>query len=554
MNIFFINAGKRIELISSFSKAQVKISPGLIWGSDPNPIAPALQIVDRIKIFKAKLDSNSFINELIDFIKKQEIDLIVPTIDPDLKRLSKWKYKINKHSPRTIILSSKPELINIFSNKIKSKIVFNKYKLKTPKRYDLSDKNIKFPLIIKPAIGSASKGLKIVNTKRELSNNNFKNKDTIVEELIIGEEYTVDVLLDFNSKPLIAIPRKRIKVEEGEVVQAKVKRNKTLEGLCLNFCSKIGLIGPVTMQLIKSHNNKYFAIELNPRMGGGLPLSINAGANWPEYILKMCKSYEVKVQDKISNNVYMSRFHQTFVIPKNKNKFPEWSSRYLSKNVIFDLDDTLYPERDFVFSAYREVVKIIWRDFKVDIESELKKNFLDGKRGDLFTAVLKKMNINLEETYVRSKLVKAYRNAKVQLHPFIEVEDVLRKLKKNGHNIVLLSDGIHQVQKRKLKSLGLRKYFDLCIFTDEIDGKNSWKPSPIGFKFVLKKLSIEAKDSIYVGDNPLKDFTAPISLGMKAIRILRPLSEYSNTEIISAQKNYVYTISSLNELIDKINY
>jgi len=223
----------------------------------------------------------------------------------------------------------------------------------------------------------------------------------------------------------------------------------------------------------------------------------------------------------------------------------------LPELLIFDLDDTLYAEADFVLSGYRAVAEVVWRDHHVDIEPELRRRFNSGQRGDLFTAALRDFNVGFGAEYVRDVLVPAYRQHLPRITPHTETVDVLTKLRAVGHRIALLSDGWAPVQRRKLDALGLASMFDAVVFTAEI-GIDAWKPSAQGFELILENFKIGANNAAYIADNPLKDFIAPNMLGMHSFRVIRPGSEHGSVVARLRSHDAQWKIESLADLTEHL--
>jgi putative hydrolase of the HAD superfamily len=311
------------------------------------------------------------------------------------------------------------------------------------------------------------------------------------------------------------------------VTRAVVERSPELEALAMRLASGLGCTGPVTLQFRNPEPGHWVAMELNARMGGGLPLAIGAGADWPRWILQMAIGRQPDVAGAtMHDGMLMTRCDRSiFLPPQRLTPPPAAPIEALPYVVIFDLDDTLYPEADFVRSGHRAVAQRVWQDFGMDIEPELRRRFAAGQRGDLMTAALASLDVGAEDDYVGSELVSVYREHCPSIRPYVETEPVLRALKERGHRLALLSDGWAAVQRRKLEALGVANFFDQVVFTDEL-GRDHWKPSPKGFQLILHELRVTAAQALYVSDNPLKDFAGPKELGMRTVRIVRPGTEH----------------------------
>jgi putative hydrolase of the HAD superfamily len=186
--------------------------------------------------------------------------------------------------------------------------------------------------------------------------------------------------------------------------------------------------------------------------------------------------------------------------------------------IVFDLDDTLYPEIEFVYSGYRAVSEAVRQQLGFAIYSELVARFEAGQHGDLFTPVLQTHLATVEETYVR-QLVEIYRQHMPQICPFPEVCEVLGNLKL-AYRLAIVSDGHKSVQERKLQALQIGCFFDAVIFSDEW-GQGCWKPNSRPFEECALKLALEPTSMVYVGDNPSKDFVGARKIGMRTIRVRR---------------------------------
>jgi putative hydrolase of the HAD superfamily len=126
---------------------------------------------------------------------------------------------------------------------------------------------------------------------------------------------------------------------------------------------------------------------------------------------------------------------------------------------------------------------------------------------------------------------------------------VLTELRARGHLLALLSDGWAEVQRRKLAALGLGRFFDKVVLTDELS-REAWKPSPLGFEHILVELGVTGEAAMYVSDNPHKDFAGPHRLGMRTVRIIRPGTEHVESLAPALLHQPQRMIRALHELLD----
>jgi len=191
--------------------------------------------------------------------------------------------------------------------------------------------------------------------------------------------------------------------------------------------------------------------------------------------------------------------------------------------VVFDLDDTLYPERDYVRSGYDAVARHLReaRGTTEAYEQWLWQRFLCGQTAGALDALNDHFGLGLARDGI-GRLIQVYREHVPQIGPFAGVGELLAGLHNaGGRRLGLVSDGFLPAQRLKLDAVGLAGCFDAVVFTEEL-GRDAWKPSPAGFEAVREKLGVPHSACAYVGDNPAKDFIAPNRLGWRTIRYVRP--------------------------------
>jgi len=187
---------------------------------------------------------------------------------------------------------------------------------------------------------------------------------------------------------------------------------------------------------------------------------------------------------------------------------------------VFDLDDTLYPERDFVRSGFSVVDEYL--SSRLGCEGFLKialARFERGERGKIFDDSLKDLGVNPDQRII-SELVAVYRAHRPEIVFFPGAPEFIAKLGGYGH-LAVITDGPLICQKNKASALNLSKWFEEIIFTDLL-GKGHSKPDPLAFQMLSEKFSAPPEKSVYLADNPGKDFMAPNQLGWKTIQIVHP--------------------------------
>lgn len=212
--------------------------------------------------------------------------------------------------------------------------------------------------------------------------------------------------------------------------------------------------------------------------------------------------------------------------------------------VIFDLDDTLYLESDFVYSGLRAVDEYLKSKKVFGFYEIASKLFQKGFRGRIFNHTLDILNINYDESDIIS-LLDVYRGHNPQISLSQDAKWVINWIK-NHFIIGLITDGFLRTQQNKVKALQIKKEFNLIIYSDEF-GSVNWKPSEVPYLKVMEHLKLEGKNLVYIGDNIQKDFITAKKLGWLTIQIEREQGEYTNLQMNSDYRAH-YKISSLYEL------
>ena len=178
--------------------------------------------------------------------------------------------------------------------------------------------------------------------------------------------------------------------------------------------------------------------------------------------------------------------------------------------IIFDMDDTLYSEKEYIKSGYHEISKIFPNPEYT--EKRLWQLFCEGDKA--IDEYLVQENQFTQE--LKEKCLNIYRFQVPDIHLYDGVGEMLKELKKQ-HQLGLITDGRPEGQKAKIEVLELEGVFDEIIITDELGGSKFRKPNPKSFQIIAERFHADYNQMCYIGDNIAKDFIAPQRLGMKCI-------------------------------------
>jgi len=321
-NILITSAGRRVSLVRFFLKEIKENTPlSKLYCSDLNPeLSSACQVAD--KSFKIiKVTHPEYIDALIKLCKKHAIGLIIPTIDSELEVLAKNKELLISQGITPVVSDYK------FIRQCRDKRLIHRFfdDIRFKRAVEFDKKNITYPTFVKPVDGSRSQGIHIINSEKELTDELVSNeKNMFLEYLnpINFTEFTVDLYCNKASEIISIIPRERIFVRDGEVNKACTRKNSIIAYIREKFKDVKGLYGCITFQVFKHHtNNTIVAIEINPRFGGGYPLSYLAGANFPKWILEeyMLNKKIEGYQENWKSDLLMLRYDSEILVNDYKN-------------------------------------------------------------------------------------------------------------------------------------------------------------------------------------------------------------------------------------------
>jgi putative hydrolase of the HAD superfamily len=212
--------------------------------------------------------------------------------------------------------------------------------------------------------------------------------------------------------------------------------------------------------------------------------------------------------------------------------------------LVFDLDDTLFPEEQFVLSGFRAVDSWLLERGHAGFLAGAELLFRNRIRGNTFDRTLSELKIARADLLV-PELVKIYREHKPTLKLHEDAAWALHHFSKRKQ-LGLITDGYLITQQNKIAALQIAHLFKAMICSDEF-GKEHWKPSPTPYQKLIESIGCRHQDCVYIADNPKKDFVTAKKLGWHTIQILRSGGEYASVEV-PAEYEAEIKISSLHEL------
>lgn len=308
MNILFTCAGRRSYLLQYFKQA-LDASPhgGTILAADMSPYAPALAHADRALVVPS-VYAPDYLDAVLAIVAEHAIDLVVPLNDLELPLLAESKHRFEKLG--AVVLVAPPEAIAACFDKYKTLAFLEGVGLRGPKTFlDLDDAKraleggeLDFPVVVKPRWGSASIGVEIPQTMRELelayelvqarldrtilaeASKVDRERAVMIQEHVGGPEYGLDVVNDLDGNHITTLVKEKIGMRSGETDRAKTVAMPLLEAAGRKIGEGLAHVGNMDCDAFIVDGEPVI-LEMNPRFGGGYPFSQMAGANIPAALL-----------------------------------------------------------------------------------------------------------------------------------------------------------------------------------------------------------------------------------------------------------------------------
>jgi putative hydrolase of the HAD superfamily len=218
----------------------------------------------------------------------------------------------------------------------------------------------------------------------------------------------------------------------------------------------------------------------------------------------------------------------------------------MSEILVFDLDDTLFLEKNFVLSGFCAVSD--WLENTVGVNgfyAACLDIYLAGFRGNIFNMAFERLNVKYDN-YLVSEAIQVYRSHKPKISLLEDARGVIDYFFKKKP-LSIITDGYYDTQKNKIAALEIDNFFDFIIYSD-INGKASWKPNKWSYLEIMRSYGRDdGSDFVYIADNLYKDFISAKKLGWKTIHIQRIEGEYYSAQV-SEEYQADYKVNSLMEL------
>ena len=318
-NILISSGGRRVALANCFRGAlKDRAVGGFLATIDSGTTAPLSFCTDHAW-HVPRCTAPGFTDAVLDLCIRHSINLVVPTIDTELPGYARDRERFAHHGITVCV--SDPRTVAIACDKIATHawIVANGFPtVRQGSVLDVvnSPTDWRFPLIAKPAAGSASIGVRTITSVADLQPLARAEAPYIVQEMARGREFTINVYVDRFSRCIAAVPHWRFEVRAGEVSKGVTVKDLELIDLGRRIAEALpGAYGALNIQCFADHDDGPKVIEINARFGGGYPLAHQAGARFTDWLLDELEGTTLTPLEDWTDDLAMLRYDEAVFVP-----------------------------------------------------------------------------------------------------------------------------------------------------------------------------------------------------------------------------------------------
>jgi carbamoyl-phosphate synthase large subunit len=327
LNVLMTAGSRRVPLVQAFRHALRAVGvEGRVIVTDVNPLSPAVHVADRAYRVPMATDP-AYLPELLDICESERVRLVVPTIDDELTMFGEAREQF-RHIGTTVACSPASTSL-VCNDKFATCTTLLEAGVPAARTYlpGTVPAGAAFPLFIKPRVGRGAVGAYQVRTAEELQFFTGYVADPVIQEFLDGPEYTIDVLCDFNGTPLSIVPRERVVIRAGVTDRGRTVNDSRLIDLARAACAAMPFAGPINIQC-RMHRGEPVIFEINPRFSGGIPLTIQAGADFAQMLVNLTLGRRVApAVGEFQDGLWMTSFEQSFFLDTKQVRMQTFNRR-----------------------------------------------------------------------------------------------------------------------------------------------------------------------------------------------------------------------------------
>ena len=299
--VVFTCAGQRVDIVSAFKRAGAETI-----AADVNPLAPALYAADRF-VLAPRIENPGYVPALAAAVAEHGVELVVPLTDLDLTLLSERRDELG-----ALLLLPDAEVSERTNDKYLTHVFLEERGIGSPAAWLPGElpAELPYPVLVKARRGFGSRNIFRAEDRKQLDFHLARTPaDSFVQEVCVGEEFSIDVFCDFESTCLNAIPRTMIQSKGGESIKGASIKDWELIEHARTVAETVGIVGPANIQCFREPGGTKLVTDINPRFGGGFPLPLAAGGRYPELALALAAGERPEpTLGEFREGVVMTRF------------------------------------------------------------------------------------------------------------------------------------------------------------------------------------------------------------------------------------------------------
>ena len=278
--VLFTCAGQRVDIVTAFKRAGATTI-----ASDLDPLAPTLYHADH-KALVPRVTDPGYLPALAALVEEYDVKLVVPVTDIDQSIVARGRDQLEP----ALLLAPPYEVCAQMADKYTAHVFFEENGIESPRTWlpaDVPD-DARYPLLVTIREGFGSRHIYRAADADELA---FFLRHTpvesMVQEMCLGVEFSIDVFCDLEGRCLNAIARTMIQSKGGESIKGTSILDRELIEHARRVAEAVGIVGPACIQCFREPDGSLPVTDVNPRFGGAFPLPLAAGSRYPELALAL---------------------------------------------------------------------------------------------------------------------------------------------------------------------------------------------------------------------------------------------------------------------------
>jgi carbamoyl-phosphate synthase large subunit len=290
-------AGQRVDMVEAFREALGEEGRGGVTvACDLNPLSPALYAADVRALVPAVSDPG-YIPTLLELVREHGLRAVLPLTDLDQRILSEQREAFAEAG--ATVVASGPEVCDRCADKHAAARFFDANGIPSPRTWLPEDlppyDELRFPVLVKSRRGFGSRDIYRCKDVQELEFFlGYTPVPSMVQEVCVGEEFSIDVLSDLGGRCLSSIPRSMIESKGGESIKGSTLDDPELVAFGAQVAEALPIRGPATIQCFRTASGRHEVTDVNPRFGGAFPLPLAAGGAYPSLVLALARGERIE--------------------------------------------------------------------------------------------------------------------------------------------------------------------------------------------------------------------------------------------------------------------